>query len=130
MQVGFVLYLLLDVAIGLFAYQGSLWKLLPGIPHFDTAGHFVLIGGLAFFLDGALGYRPLTPKAPWLRMAPVLVLSVAAVEEMAQALSPNRSSSLSDFVADSVGVFFFSWLSARVAQPSTIETRGRSTTGR
>ena len=37
-------------------------------------------------------------------MAPVLILSLAAVEELAQAWTPRRTSSVSDFLADVVGV--------------------------
>jgi hypothetical protein len=102
----------LVLLIATLAYQGALWSYLPAIPHFDLAGHFVLIGGLAFFLDGVLGYRPLTRGSPsWLRMAPVLILSLAAVEELAQAWTPRRTSSVSDFLADVVGVVGLSWLS-------------------
>ncbi len=109
---------LLVTLIATLAYQGALWSYLPAIPHFDLAGHFVLIGGLAFFLDGVLGYRPLTPRGPsWLRMAPMLILSLAALEELAQAWTPQRTSSWSDFAADVVGVTSLSrlsfWLAGR-----------------
>ena len=78
--------------------------------------HFLLIGGVAFFLDGALRFRPLLPgRLPWLRLAPVLVASLAGLEELAQALSPYRSSTVSDFVADLLGVVCLSWLARRLS---------------
>lgn len=112
---GLVVYLALDITIGTMAYMGSLWAFLPGIPHFDFAGHFVLIGGLAFFLDGVLDYRPVTRRVPWLRLAPTAVLTVAGIEELLQALTPRRTSSVSDFVADVLGVYFLSWVSGLAA---------------
>ena len=48
------------------------------------------------------------------RLAPFAVLLVAGIEEYLQRLSPRRSSSWSDFVADAIGVCFFAWLSLRV----------------
>lgn len=117
MAVGLAAHLGLVLVIAVSAYQGALWAYLPAIPHFDLAGHFVLIGGLAFFLDGVLDYRPLTKKCPsWLRLAPVAVLSLAAIEELAQALTPRRTSSVSDFLADVAGVAFFSLLSHRLGR--------------
>ena len=112
---GLVVCLALDITIGTMAYMGSLWAFLPDIPHFDFAGHFVLIGGLAFFLDGVLDYRPVTRRVPWLRLAPTAVLTVAGIEELLQALTPRRTSSVSDFVADLLGVYFLSWLSGLAA---------------
>jgi VanZ family protein len=66
---------------------------------------------LAFFLDGALALKPLTGSV---RLAPVLVLACAGIEEYAQRFSPRRTSSWSDFAADAVGVALFSWMAGRV----------------
>jgi len=113
--IGFVLHFAFCLTIASLAYHGALWAHLPAIPHFDTAGHFVLIGGLAFFLDGVLRYRPVVAAWPWVRWGPALVLSVAGIEELAQALTPRRTSSVSDFVADVAGILVLSWLSRRLA---------------
>jgi hypothetical protein len=115
-RAGFVAHLALVVAISIGAYTGRLPTSLPAFPHADKLGHAVLIGGLAFFLDGALERRRLFEAWAFPRLAPVLVLLVAGVEEYLQRLSPRRSSDLGDFAADVVGVCFFTWLSARVAQ--------------
>jgi VanZ family protein len=114
-RVGFALQLAVVIAIVIGAYLGRLPTFYQGLPHFDLFAHAVLFGLLAFFLDGTLGHRPLLRgTAPWLRLAPVLVLGVAAVEEVAQRLSPRRTSSLADFTADVVGVTLFVWLAGRV----------------
>jgi len=93
-----------------------------------TVGHAVLIGALAFFLDGALGFRPLIVGArsfSWLRLAPVIVLALAGAEELAQSLSPARTCSFSDFAGDVVGVFALSALGAPDRSTVAAERRRR-----
>jgi VanZ family protein len=113
---GFAIYLTVILAIVVAAYLGELPSPPSVFPRrIDMLGHFILIGGLAFFLDGALSFRPLfRQRAPWLRLAPTLVLAVAGLEELAQGLSPNRSMSFYDFVGDFLGVLFFSWLAMKL----------------
>jgi VanZ family protein len=114
-RLAFALQLLVVVAIVIGAYLGRLPTFYARVPYADLLAHAVLFGLLAGFLDGALGHRALLRgRLPWLRLAPVLVLAVAAVEEVAQRLSPRRTSSLSDFAADVVGVILFVWLAGRV----------------
>ena len=113
-RVAFVVQLVIVIAIVIGAYLGRLPTFYRGIPHADLFAHAVLFGLLAGFLDGALGHRPLLRRVPGLRLAPVLVLTVAAVEEIAQRLSPRRTSSLADYAADVVGVILFVWLAGRV----------------
>jgi len=105
--------LTLVVGISLAAYTGRL-PALPDVPHIDKLGHAILIGGLAFSLDGALDHRGLFKAHAFPRLAPVLVLAVAGVEEYLQRLSPRRSSDILDFAADVAGACFFTWLSLRL----------------
>lgn len=115
-RVGFFIYFCFITTIVVLAYHG----LLPALPTFaprniDALGHAILIGLLAFFLDGALDFRPLLRnRVPWLRLGPFIVLLVAGTEELLQALSPNRTCSWSDFVGDVVGIVFFSWVASRI----------------
>lgn len=129
-RVGFALHLAVVTAIGVGAYLGRLPTFYRAIPHCDLIMHAVLFGLLAFFLDGVLGHRPLWRGAPWLRLAPLLVLGGAAVEEVAQALSPRRTASVLDFSADVVGVVLFVWLAGRVSAWATARrARGAAPTG-
>jgi len=113
-RAGFMAHLTLVVLISVGAYTGMLPTHLPAVPHLDKLGHAILIGGLAFFLDGALDHRRLFPAHDFPRLAPVVILVVAGVEEYLQRLSPRRSSDLADFAADVVGVCLLTWLSLRV----------------
>jgi hypothetical protein len=135
-RLGFVVHLSLVVLISVGAYAGVLPTSVPDVPHLDWLGHAILIGGLAFFLDGALDHRslmgappapqtpPAPPPSPWPlrkgiafpRLGPAIVIAAAGIEEYLQRLSPRRSSDLGDFLADVVGVCFFSWLSRRVVE--------------
>jgi VanZ family protein len=114
-RAGFVAHLGLVVLISIGAYTGHLLTSLRGFPHADKLAHAVLIGGLAFFLDGALDHRRLWHRYAFPRLAPVLVLLAAGIEEYLQRLSPRRSSDLGDFAADVVGVCLLTWLSGRYA---------------
>jgi len=115
-RLGFAAQLGLVALIALGAYLGILPTSIRGFPGADKLGHAVLIGPLAFFLDGSLELRPLVRGWRWPRLAPVLILAVAGIEEYLQRFSSRRSSSFEDFAADVVGVCFFSWLAGRVAR--------------
>ena len=114
-RLGLAAHVTLVVAISIGAYTGLLPVHVPQIPNLDKLGHALLIGGIGFFLDGALDHRKLwgTPS-----LAAVAVLTVAGVEEYLQRFSPRRSSDIMDFAADVVGVCFFVWLSRRVDRPA------------
>ena len=114
-RAGFAAHLTLVVLISIGAYTGTLPTSLPAIPHLDKLGHAILIGGLAFFLDGALDHRRLFADHAFPRLAPVVILMVAGIEEYLQRLSPRRTSDLADFAADVVGVCVLTWLSLRVS---------------
>ncbi len=112
---GLAAQLVLVALISLGAYAGLLPHSLAALPHADLIGHAVLIGPLAFFLDGALDFRPVYRGLPALRLAPLLVIALAGLEEYAQRYSSRRTSCWSDFLADVLGICLFSWLARRLA---------------
>lgn len=111
--IGLIVQTLFDVACGTCAYLGVLPPQLGAVPHFDLIGHFLFIGGMAFFLDGVLERRPL-PGGFW-SLGGGLVIAVAGAEEYLQRFSPLRTSTWSDFIADVLGVALCVWLSRRLA---------------
>ena len=97
--------------ISLSAYAGILPTTYKIIPHADLFGHLVLVGLLAFFLDGTFRFRALfSGRLAFLRLAPALMIVIAALEELTQSFSPRRTASLSDFLADVLGIVLGSWL--------------------
>ena len=79
----------------------------------DKAGHFVLIGGMAFFANLALRGRtfPLLGRR-WL-VGSTAVALVFTAEEISQKFNPYRHFDYGDLAADFAGILFFSWLSIR-----------------
>ncbi len=113
---GFCIHLGFVSLIGTSAYLGILPTAFEGLPRFDLFGHLVLVGLLAFFLDGVLNFRPLLPgRFEYIRLAPVIILGLAAIEEIFQSFSPRRTASFDDFIADTIGILFCSWLAKYLA---------------
>lgn len=92
-------------ALSALAYADRLPAELDAVPGSDKLLHGTLAGALAFFLDGALGRRDIVVAARRIiPLAAFLVLLPIGVEELLQRLSPVRSSSIWDYLADCVGV--------------------------
>lgn len=111
-RIGLAGYSVVVFLIGLGAYVGVLPTFIAAVPHLDLLMHLILIGGVAFFLDGALRHRPLYRGRG--SMGGAIVIAVAGFEEWAQRFSPRRSSTWSDFIADVIGVVLMVWLARRV----------------
>ena len=116
---GLAAQLTLVLLISTGAYLGLVPTVFPSAPHFDLVGHFMLIGLLAFFTDGALAFRRIHPALAFPRAGALLVLAVAGIEEYAQRFSSRRSSDWLDFAADTLGVLAFSYLAGRVGGAAT-----------
>lgn len=115
-RLGLAAQLTFVILMGTGAYAGFLPTYIAAVPHLDWVLHAVFIGGLAFFLDGAIDHRPLFRGHG--SLAGAIVLAVAGFEEWAQRFSARRSSSLGDFVADAIGVVVLVWLARRIARGS------------
>ncbi|MBI2388371.1 MAG: VanZ family protein [Deltaproteobacteria bacterium] len=111
---GLIGHTALVVAIGIGAYAGGLPAVFGALPRLDLVMHLILIGGVAFFLDGALRHRAIFRGRGSLGGA--IVIALAGAEEWAQRFSPRRSSTFSDFAADVVGVLVFVWLARRIGR--------------
>lgn len=109
-----IYFVVLLTIIGL-AYLGILPVKLAAIPFYDTLGHFILLGTASYLGHKALeGQMIKVWRCPLtLPLAPILVTIFAIVDESLQALSPLRTSSLSDMTANLVGIWVFYCLAAR-----------------
>lgn len=131
-RVGLLLHTAAICTIAACAYAGMLPSAITVVPHYDTITHFLLVGMFGFFLDGALAHRPLVragsrddssanggaPSRAGLAFVPrvgtAIALALATTEEIAQRLSPRRSSTWSDFAANTTGILICSWLALRL----------------
>lgn len=111
----FCLYFLILLTIIVLAYRGILPVKISAIPFYDTIGHFILLGIASYLAHKSLGKRMIKtwPLAITLPLGPILVTIFAIVDESLQMLSPLRTSTLSDLVANLVGIWFFYWLASR-----------------
>lgn len=107
--IAFGLYFLVLLTIIGLAYWGILPVKVSAIPFYDTIGHFILLGSASYLGHKALGGQMITiwlfPFA--LPLAPLIISVFAAIDESLQALSPLRTSSLSDMTANLVGIWAF-----------------------
>lgn len=102
---GFGLTVAVAGALSTLAYEDRLPAALDALPGSDKLLHGTMAGALAFLLDGALGRRGIVVAARRIfPLAALLVLLPVGVEELLQRLSPVRSSSIWDYLADCVGV--------------------------
>jgi polysaccharide biosynthesis protein VpsQ len=96
---GFILLILL------LAYLGRIPAILGRIPHYDTIGHFVLLGIASYLGHRAMGHRSVRVLGAAIPLAPLLISSLALTEEALQGLSPNRTLSAIDYAADLAGIW-------------------------
>ena len=86
---------------------------VQSFPLGDKAGHFVLMGTLAFLLNRALACRTIPPG---LQLGSVIVAVFVVVEEISQRWLPWRTFDYGDLVADFVGIALADWLARRFSR--------------
>jgi len=127
-RVGLAFHTAMICTIAGVAYSGMLPPGITVVPYYDKIMHFVLLGTWGFFLDGSLAHRAVmkalegTPFVP--RLGTAIALALATTEEIAQRLSPVRSSSWSDWVANTLGILLGSWLALRLTKSADVRHRG------
>jgi undecaprenyl-diphosphatase len=89
------------------------WRLLTW-PLADKVLHFVLFGLVVFLLSLWLGGQAVQLGRWFIPLALLAPLTIALLEEVAQAWSPQRTASLEDWLCDLAGMLFFWWLSRRI----------------
>lgn len=112
--IAFGLYVGFLLTIITLAYLGFFPVKLPMIPFYDTLGHFILLGSVSYLGHKALGERMIKvwfcPLS--IPLVPLAISIFAAVDESLQTLSPLRTSSWLDMIANLVGIWVFYGLAA------------------
>jgi polysaccharide biosynthesis protein VpsQ len=91
----------------------SFFSFVQQLPGADKAGHFVLIGGVAFFLNTSLGAREISAFGRKFLLGSMIVAAVFTLEEITQMRIPWRTFDYGDLAADYAGIIFFGWLARR-----------------
>lgn len=74
-----------------FSDVNFLLDLLPNFPGIDKAGHFVLFGLFAFFLNSGLNFKYLFVKGLPIYWGALIVALISLIDEFIQAFFPNRT---------------------------------------
>lgn len=102
-----ILFLLVLLIATILAYL----QLIPGeikkIPHYDSIGHFILFGILAFSLDRALRGRTTRVMGVTLPIGSTIIAIYAIIDESLQYYSTVRTFDLTDLACSLLGVITF-----------------------
>jgi hypothetical protein len=101
------------------ADEGALkpvYSFIAAHPGSDKLGHFLLIGGMAFLLNIALGLREIRWLGIGWLLGSVIVGTIFTLEEISQIWIPTRSFDLLDLAGDFGGILFFGWLAKLIVR--------------
>ena len=107
----FVVWVVVLANLGLI---NDYFPFIQSTPFFDKAGHFCLMGGLAFLVNLTLQGRRFRLLGLSIYLGSMIVLICVAAEELSQAFISTRSFDLSDLAADSLGIFILGALGGRL----------------
>jgi hypothetical protein len=89
------------------AYVGLIPTQLKSIPYYDSNGHFMLFGILAFSLDRALKGRTTRVMGVTLPIGSTVIALYAIIDESLQYYSTARTFDLSDLACSLLGIMTF-----------------------
>jgi VanZ family protein len=111
LAIAFVLWIVV------LANRGVLYDYLPfiqNIPLLDKAGHFCLMGGVAFFVNLALRGQRLQVLGRDCFLGSLLVFACVLLEELSQIFIATRNFDLVDLLADGLGILVLGTLGGRL----------------
>ena len=99
------------------------WKMfifdwIDYLPFRDKTGHFLLIGGLAFFVNILLDLKQIQISKHQFLLGSVLVFVFVTIEEGSQHFISTRNCELLDLICNYIGIFVFGKLAKRVGTKS------------
>lgn len=100
--ISFIIYLA-DTANYNFAF-----RMIGNIPYGDKLMHGLLYGIMALLLNYGLNFKSKKIFGFNMQIGALIVLTFAGLEEITQYWLPSRTCDFFDFLADMVGVVFFS----------------------
>lgn len=117
-----VLILLVGTLVGLAdagkCREFSLW--VAHYPWADKAGHFVLVGALAFFANAALKGGQVKLGTFTFLKGSLFVLVPTVLEEFSQLFFRSRTFDLLDLVADGLGILVGGWFAVLLLRQTKV----------
>lgn len=95
-------------AISFYLSSQSTIQKIPAFPHADKLVHFVCFGGLAFWV--AFGCNLFENQKTKILLPTIIVSVYGIIDEIHQSFTPGRSSTISDWIADTLGALFGSFV--------------------
>ena len=113
LTVFFTFFIVLIIILADMGKLGILYY-VNRIPYADKAGHFILYGILALFINLTL-FRslPLLSRKRVALISGLVLALLIGLEEFSQQYFSNRTFSLSDLAASYIGLISFSWLALK-----------------
>ncbi len=115
-KIALIVYLFILSLIVHAANQGTLSNYVffyRELPFGDDLGHFFLMGLFSFLATMASHqHRVHVLKTP-VPVGPMVVMILVVAEELSQIFIATRTFSLSDLIADFLGIVTFAWLAIR-----------------
>jgi hypothetical protein len=116
------IYVMLIVAIVAGANTGILGAyvgFIHRIPFGDKLFHFLLIGGLAFFINWFLHCRSCQIRNCRILVGTAIVAVLSTTEEISQIWIPNRRFDIGDLAINLLGIFILGPLARHAGPPSS-----------
>ena len=102
-----VVYFLIILSIMLIADMGKLVNFSLAHPPYDKLGHFILYGIASFLCHRATGKKMIRLFNYVIPFGPAIFTVFTAAEETLQAILPNRTASIEDFLFSFGGIAVF-----------------------
>ena len=102
-----VFYFLIILSIMLIADMGKLVNFPLAHPPYDKLGHFILYGIASFLCHRATGKKMIRLLNYRIPFGPAIFTVFTAAEETLQAILPNRTASIEDFLFSFGGIAVF-----------------------
>jgi len=102
--IGFIAVVLVYVDMG---WKMFIFDWIDYLPFRDKTGHFLLIGGLTFFVNIVLNLKQIQISKHQFLLGSVLVLVFVTFEEASQHFISTRNCELLDLICNYIGIFVF-----------------------
>lgn len=104
LAVGFILFMVVIVAIANRGEGDRWWSFIHTIPYGDKLGHIGLMGALCLLCNLAFKRRHYRFLPPSITRVTFILFVLVTLEELSQAFISTRSCDLFDWLADLVGL--------------------------